>query len=85
MNGYLFEIPAAWADLHAEGRYLGTGRFRDGGWSGMGPTLFAYRPWIDAAGTPAQDGARLEEKTLLLYEKSTNTNEPQAGLCTVLA
>jgi len=41
----------------------------------MGPALFAYRPWIDGAGTPAPDGTRLEEKTLLLYEKSTNTEE----------
>jgi parallel beta-helix repeat protein len=73
VNGYLFEIPESWADEHAKGRYLGTGRFRDGGWSGMGPTLFAYQPWIDDAGTPAPPGMHLEETVLLLYEDSYNT------------
>jgi hypothetical protein len=70
VNGYLFEIPASWADEHAQSRYLATGRFRDGGWSGMGPALFAYRPWIDATGTPAPSGTHLPETTLLLYESS---------------
>jgi hypothetical protein len=73
VNGYLFEIPASWADEHAGGRTLGTGRFRDGGWSGMGPALFAYRPWLDGSGTPASSGAHLEETVLLLYESSENT------------
>jgi len=73
VNGYLFEIPASWADEHAAGRYLATGRFRDGGWSGMGPALFAYRPWVDAAGTPASSGTHLEETVLLRYESSENT------------
>ena len=73
VNGYLFDIPAPWADAHAEGRYLATGRYRDGGWSGMGPALFAYRPWIDASGTPAPAGTHLEESVLLLYESSENT------------
>ncbi len=73
VNGYMFEIPAAWADAHAQGRYLGTGRFRDGGWSGMGPALFAYRPWVDANGTPAPAGTHLAETVLLLYETSFNT------------
>ena len=73
VNGYLFEIPADWADQHAQGRYLGTGRYRDGGWSGMGPALFAYRPWTDESGTPAPSGTHLAETALLLYEKSNNT------------
>jgi len=73
VNGYMFEIPASWADEHAAGRYLGTGRFRDGGWSGMGPALFAYRPWVDGAGTPAPSGTHLAETALLLYESSENT------------
>ena len=73
VNGYMFEIPAAWADEHADGRYLGTGRFRDGGWSGMGPALFAYRPWIDEAGTPAASGTHLAETVLLLYASSEDT------------
>jgi hypothetical protein len=75
VNGYMFEIPASWADEYAQGRYLGTGRFRDGGWSGMGPALFAYRPWTDDSGTPAPSGTHLEETVLLLYESSENTTD----------
>ena len=73
VNGYMLEIPASWADVHAQGRYLATGRFKDGGWSGMGPALFAYRPWIDDAGRPAPSGTHLPETVLLLYESSMNT------------
>ncbi len=68
VNGYMFEVPTSWADLHASGRYLGTGRFKDGGWSGKGPALFAYKPWIDANGTPAAPNTHLQETVLLLYE-----------------
>lgn len=42
-NDYLFEIPSRWADRYLPGYDLATGRFRDGGWSGMGPALFALR------------------------------------------
>ncbi len=74
VNGYLFEIPAAWADAHAQGRYLGTGRMRDGGQGGMGPTLFAYRPWRDD-GTAPPSGTVLTETPLLLYENAFNTDQ----------
>jgi hypothetical protein len=74
VNGYLFEIPASWADQHTGGRVLGTGRYRDGGWSGMGPSLFAYRPWTGASGTPASPGAHLSETPLLLYANSQETD-----------
>ena len=60
VNGYMFAIPKVWAERYGGGRVLATGRFRDGGWSGMGPALIAYRPWRDAAGTPAPPGTRLE-------------------------
>jgi hypothetical protein len=70
----MFEIPAAWADANTGGRYLATGRMRDGGQGGMGPALFAYRPWLDD-GSPAPSGTRLEETTLLLYENSNNTED----------
>jgi hypothetical protein len=80
VNDYLFEIPASWADDHVGGRYLATGRFRDGGWSGMGPALFAYCPWIDSSGAPAPSGTRLQEKTLLLYENSYNTENIEKSL-----
>lgn len=74
VNGYMFEIPSNWADAYANGRYLATGRMRDGGQGGMGPTLFAYRPW-QADGSPLPNGTRLDETTLLLYENAYNTEE----------
>ncbi len=79
VNGYLFEIPAAWADANVNGRYLATGRFRDGGWSGMGPALFAYRPW-NPDGTPPAAGTHLAETPLLLYESSENTSNIERSL-----
>ena len=80
VNGYLFEIPAAWADANASGRYVGTGRFRDGGWSGTGPALFAYRPWVDDGGAPAPPGTHLQETVLLLYESSLYTESFEHSL-----
>jgi hypothetical protein len=73
VNGYMFEIPASWADQYAQGRYLATGRFRDGGWSGMGPALFAYRPWLPDGAAP-RAGTRLTETTLLLYQNSQSSD-----------
>lgn len=80
VNGYLFEIPQDWADAHVGGRPLATGRFRDGGWSGMGPALMAYRPWTDSAGTPPADGAHLTPVTLLHYRSSTETEAIEGAL-----
>lgn len=80
VNGYMFEIPASWADSYAQGRYLATGRFRDGGWSGMGPALFAYRPWTDEQGSPAAPGTHLEETPLLLYESSETSDQIKRSL-----
>ena len=73
VNGYLFEIPNDWANQYTDGKPLATGRYRDGGWSGMGPAIFAYKPWLDDSGTPAAPGTRLVETTLLLYTSSYNT------------
>jgi hypothetical protein len=73
VNGYLCEIPEEWADRYTGGRYLATGRFRDGGWSGMGPALFAYTPWT-GTGTPALPG-KLTEVTLLRYRTSEESPE----------
>jgi len=72
VNNYLLDIPLEWADDYLDGFYLATGRFRDGGWSGMGPALFAYNPWVNEEGSLPEDGAHLNEKTLLLYESSYN-------------
>lgn len=74
VNGYLFEIPAAWADTVASGRFLATGRMRDGGQGGMGPALFAYRPWLEGGAAPAS-GTHLTETVLLLYENSDATED----------
>ncbi|MFZ5821116.1 MAG: hypothetical protein ACOYYJ_14575 [Chloroflexota bacterium] len=74
VNAYMFEIPAAWADAYTGGRYLATGRMRDGGQGGFGPTIFAYRPW-NADGSPAPSGTRLEQVTLLLYENAYNSED----------
>ncbi len=75
VNDYLFEIPAEWADRYVGGRPLATGRYRDGGWGGMGPQLYAYVPWTDEAGTPAAPQTHLEEITLLAYAKSDETED----------
>ncbi|KAA3656355.1 MAG: hypothetical protein DWQ04_31435, partial [Chloroflexi bacterium] len=79
VNGYMFEIPADWADEFGNGRYLATGRYRDGGWSGMGPALFAYQPW-NPDGSPAAAGTHLTETPLLLYESSENTSNIERSL-----
>ncbi len=74
VNGYMFEIPAAWADAYVGGRYLATGRMRDGGQGGMGPTLFAYRPWLEDGSAPPP-GTYLQEIPLLLYENAYQTDQ----------
>lgn len=68
-NDYLFSIPAGWADAHLPGYDLATGRFRDGGWSGMGPALFALRS-RDILEAP-MDGA-VSAVPLILYDTSYN-------------
>lgn len=68
-QGYLLDIPTDWADEYLGGRYLATGRYRDGGWSGMGPALFAYCPWQDD-GRAAPDGTTLDAIPLLMYARS---------------
>lgn len=40
-NDYLFCIPPNWTSEYLQGFNMATGRFRDGGWSGMGPSLYA--------------------------------------------
>lgn len=75
VNGYLFEIPQAWADAHTGGQFLATGRYRDGGWSGQGPTLIACMPWADAHGAPPASGSRLPSTVLLQYESSRDSED----------
>ena len=73
VNDYMFEIPAAWADAYTAGRYVATGRFKDGGWSGMGPVVIAYLPW-DENGNPPPPGSHLDPTALLHYAASTETD-----------
>ncbi|MDD5382607.1 MAG: hypothetical protein PHH60_03015 [Candidatus Margulisbacteria bacterium] len=68
VNDYLFEIPANWAATYASGKLLATGRYRDGGWSGMGPCLFAIAPWN--YGNPPANNTVMAETPLLLYSNT---------------
>ena len=70
-NDYMSDIPAAWATANAQGRLLATGRYRDGGWGGEGPSLFAIAPW--SQGNPPANHTALQNTPLLLYT-STYTN-----------
>ncbi len=65
VNDYMFAIPEEWASTHTQGRQLATGRYRDGGWSGMGPCLYAIAPWQH--GNPPLSGAVLQSTPLLQY------------------
>ena len=70
-NDYMSDIPAAWATTHTQGKLLATGRYRDGGWGGEGPSLFAIAPW--SQGNPPANNTALQNTPLLLYT-STYTN-----------
>ena len=70
-NDYMFEIPSAWASGNTPGKILATGRYRDGGWSGQGPALYAISPWTQ--GNPPPSGTGLQHVTLLKY---TSTEDP---------
>ncbi len=74
VNGYMFDIPTEWANAYTGGMLLATGRMRDGGQGGMGPTLFAYTPW-NADGSPPPSGTHLDDVPLLLYENAYNTED----------
>jgi len=73
-NDYMFEIPGNWANTYVSGRRLATGRFRDGGWSGMGPVIFAIAPWEH--GNPPSNNTGINNTTLLLY---TSTMDAEDG------
>jgi hypothetical protein len=72
-NDYLFDIPLSWSNVNTPGKLLATGRYRDGGWSGQGPSLFAIGPWNQ--GNPPAQGTLLQYVTLLRY---TSTEDPES-------
>ncbi|MCB2206156.1 fibronectin type III domain-containing protein [bacterium] len=78
MSDWLFAVPDAWAQDHTDGRQLVVGRFRDGGLSGLGPTMYA----IPSAGaSPPGQGSELDFTRLLEYgpvQNSDNYHFPDA-------
>lgn len=72
VNDYMFEMPQGWADSNTPGMRLATGRFRDGGWGGQGPELFAIGPWNH--GDPPPPETVLDATPLLVY--SSTLDEP---------
>jgi hypothetical protein len=78
MNDWLFLLPREWADTHCSGRSIVTGRCRDGGLSGLGPTLYAFAP---VGASPPAAGQALGFTTLLEYgpvEGTDNYNYPHS-------
>ncbi len=73
-SDYIFDIPQSWADTYTPGKYLATGRFRDGGQRGEGPSLIAYGPWNE--GNPPASGSMLSATLLLLYGNAYQSNPP---------
>ncbi len=65
LNDYLFALPSSWASVNTEGRRLVTGRNREGGLSGLGPTLYAVAAPDPAS--PPSPGAELPATALLQY------------------
>jgi len=80
LTSYMLEIPTEWAQACCGGQVIGTGRYRDGGQGGMGPSLISYLPWTDAAGSPAANGAHLPATTLLLYANAAETDNIEMSL-----
>jgi hypothetical protein len=72
-NNYLFEIPAEWAAANTPGMRLATGRFREGGQAGRGPSLIAYAPPSNAG--PPAPGTRLKCLPLLRYTSVCENDE----------
>ncbi|MEX1376878.1 MAG: hypothetical protein AB1Z23_05290 [Eubacteriales bacterium] len=65
-NDYMFAIPDEYT-AHLGGNDLLTGRFRDGGWSGMGPSLLALST---ADIIDAKNNERIQAVPLIKYDDS---------------
>lgn len=71
MSDWLFSTPQSWADAHCAGRNIVVGRCRDGGLSGLGPTMYAFSKVGD---TPPSANSELEFTTLLEYGPVAGTD-----------
>lgn len=77
LNDYLFRVPQGWADAATSGRSLVCGRYREGGLSGLGPTLYATS--LVGGGTPPPPNSERSITPLLQYgpvEETDNYNFP---------
>jgi hypothetical protein len=75
---WLFSLPRDWAAAHCSGRFLVSGRCRDGGLSGLGPTLYAF---AGVGNAPPGAGGVLPVTALLQYgpvEASDNVHFPRS-------
>ena len=78
LNDYLFQVPQEWADIYMGGQSLINGRYREGGLSGLGPTL--YSTYLASAEPPAAN-TETDFTTLLQYgpvEGTDNYNFPNS-------
>ena len=71
-NDYLFKIDAEWREAFFDDMDLVTGRFRDGGWSGMGPALFAFSSEDLKNGEMDEE---IDAMPLILYSNSYEGDE----------
>lgn len=72
LNDYLFKVPNDWAKINTNNRTILTGRSREGGLSGLGPTLHAIAP-VNHNNPPSQN-TELSELTLLQYGSVENSD-----------
>jgi len=78
LGDWLFATPQPWADANCSGRNLVVGRYREGGLSGLGPTLYAFSK---VGANPPAALAELPFTTLLEYgpvEGTDNYHFPNA-------
>jgi hypothetical protein len=76
-SDYIFEIPEDWAVKYTPGKRLITGRYRDGGQGGQGPSLFAIGPWNQ--GNPPAANTSLVNTPLLKYSTVYFYDDPSGA------
>ncbi|MCX7737132.1 MAG: T9SS type A sorting domain-containing protein [Candidatus Kapabacteria bacterium] len=82
LNDYLFKVPEDWAKINTNNRTIITGRSREGGLSGLGPTLYAVAPVNHY--NPPTPNSELSELALLQYgsvENSDGYKFPNSFIC----